>query len=331
MKSKRRPKRIKRTRSATLPAALLLTCVVAGATVFFMQPEQVRSVAPVETVRVAADHDMVLIPTPTRAIARGERLGDVEFAKIKWPKERLNQDFLLTVTEYRDAVATTPLPKFIPVPLTAISRDPLDANAVVEGIPNGMRAITVRVDAESAVEGWARSGNFVDVILIRSAKREGELEAKIIAENVRILSAGRSVKPLDAPTAAPQAPKTVTLLVSQEAALKIKAAQNMGKLTFALRGRGDEDPAVVRKVNERAILGGAKSIQVQERFKGYARDDKGRLFVYKDRSGWKRANQMPSELDTGANEDEDRASVKEQPQAEAQPDAAQSAEAESDE
>jgi len=237
------------------------------------------------------EDDMVLIPTPTRAIAKGEKLSALTFSHIKWPKSRLLGEYVSDLSAHPDAVAVTPLPKLLPIPISAISSDIVNVNAVVEGIPEGMRAITVKADAESAVEGWARSGNFVDVILIAQTKdSEVGLEAKVIAENVRILSAGRVAAPAGSGTTAAEAPKTVTLLTSQEDALKIKASATLGKLAFSLRGHGDATPSSILSVGQKSIVGGGRSLpaNTEEPYRGYAKDSDGREFVLTDGSRWVR-------------------------------------------
>jgi Flp pilus assembly protein CpaB len=93
--------------------------------------------------------------------------------------------------------------------------------------------MTVRVDVTSAVEGWARSGSVVDVLLV---EKNG---TRVVAERVKIISTERSLSgavTLD-PTAA--IPNTVTLLVTQEQCLAINTAIAVGKIAFALRSGAD--------------------------------------------------------------------------------------------
>ena len=151
--SPRRPKKLKRKNSVALPifAAALITGGIA--TYVAIRPERVQSIALKPEVQVTSEDDMVLLPTPTRAIAKGERLSDVPFTPLKWPKSRITEEYVTNLAVHRDSIALAALPKALPVPVSAISKDALDANAVVEGIPDGMRAITIRVDAESPVRG----------------------------------------------------------------------------------------------------------------------------------------------------------------------------------
>lgn len=300
MKTTKRPKRLPRKGIKQLPAIVLGLFVVGAAFLIAARPERVESVAPKAEVKIVAEADMVLLPVPQRNVARGEKLAAVPFSELRWPKERIAGNYILDLAQYKESLAVTPLPALLPVPLSAVSSEELDDNAVVEGIPEGMRAITVKVDAESAVEGWAGSGNYVDVILIRaSSESGGDLQAKVIAQNVKILSAGRSAKPSSASSSAPQTPSTVTLLTSQEDALAIKAAASLGRLTFALRSQDDERPTAVTMVNQRHVLGGP-TVQIRndkpENFKGYARGPDGKLYVLADDSRWIRSADAPNRM-----------------------------------
>ena len=301
-RSRKRPRRLKRAAAPLIALAVIAVAGVGAAVSLVAGPAVSKSAeARNPEIQIVAESDTLLVPVPTRGVARGEKLSQVDFTQVKWPKERLVGDYVLDLAKIKSAVARTSIPKLLPVPVSAISSEPLDANAVVEGIPEGMRAITVRVDAESAVEGWARSGNYVDVIVIRAAADSAlGLEAKVIAEKVRILSAERSASPIDASSTAPKAPTTVTLLVSQEDALKVKTAANIGKLTFALRGAADQSPTTAVAMNQKQLLSGSTTIQpVRDQFKGSARGPDGKLYVLGDNSRWTRAADIPTALPEG--------------------------------
>ncbi|HQH26881.1 MAG TPA: Flp pilus assembly protein CpaB [Oligoflexia bacterium] len=290
------PKRPRRLRSFKTSLYLIGAAAI-GMFAFlfaaFFRPQPVSSKPLVPEAAPDGEQAMVLIPTPVRTIARGEKLSMVPFQKTKWPKSQLHGNYIMDEAEYAAAAALAPLPAHLPVPVSAVAPGGGDANAVVESISAGLRAITVRVDAESAVEGWARSGNYVDVIVLRqSADRDVGIEAKVIAENVRILSAGRSTQPVSGESA-PNAPPTITLLVTQEDALKIKTAANVGKLTFALRGTGDQLPTVSLEMNQRALLGSAKSFVPRKKiYTGKATGPDGKTYLLSDDARWVRAPEM---------------------------------------
>ncbi|NDC38825.1 MAG: hypothetical protein EBZ48_12370, partial [Proteobacteria bacterium] len=61
----------------------------------------------------------------------------------------------------------------------------------------------------------------------------------VVAEKVKVLSAERSVAPVEG-AAAPNVPNTVTLLVTQEQCLAINTAIPRGRIAFALRSSRDD-------------------------------------------------------------------------------------------
>lgn len=295
MSSSRRPKKIRRDNSRGL-LPLLGVVILASAILLAAGMNRARAMktgsetGEAETAaKNVNDEDIILVPAPTRNIAKGEKLSAVQFTSIKWPKSRLTTDYLLESNIPPHITASTPLPKYLPIPLAALNMTQSEGNQVTERIPQGMRAITVRVDAESAVEGWAQSGNFVDVILVRSSKDSiAGLESKVIAENVRILSAGRSSEPLNNDSTAPTPPSTVTLLVNQEDALKIKTGANLGKLTFALRGSGDQLPTTTTRVDQRTLLGIPKTMSSTQQVTGTARGPDGQFYILSKGAQWVR-------------------------------------------
>ncbi|MCC6932467.1 MAG: Flp pilus assembly protein CpaB [Deltaproteobacteria bacterium] len=284
---KQKPRRIKR-KSSTNNIVILLLIIVAivSVTLIVKSRPQVAAATPPATVTVS--DETVSIPVPVRNVAKGEKLKDVEFVSIKWPASRVSAEYVIDLELIKNSSALTSLPKYLPLPQAAISTAAQDSNAVVEGIPEGMRAITVKVDAESAVEGWARSGNYVDVIVIKNSPDVSVgLETRVIAENIRILSAGRSAASGDVGATAPQAPNTVTLLVNQEDALKIKTATSVGKLTFSLRGIGDQKPTLATDMDQRRLLGSSKPIDTKKPLiRGHAQGPDGKKYVLTESSEW---------------------------------------------
>lgn len=235
-----------------------------------------------------AERNYILLPVPSRQVAIGEQLRTVPLEQARWPKDLGTRHYVTDTSQLTDSVAVTALIAGSPIALDSVSVNHTESNAVVEGIPVGMRAITVRVDIESAVEGWARSGNFVDVILLRSTTDPNlGLEAKVIAENVRILSAGRSTTPLTKEPSAAQPPATVTLLVDQTNALRIKAAASIGRLTFSLRGQGDQAPTLARLISQRDLIPSSGTSPSEKiRFAGTARGPDGQAYVLTSDSQW---------------------------------------------
>lgn len=282
-----KPKRIRRF-DAT-PAILLLVCFGIFCLSYAVFVRTPSAAAGESRIQVVTEEETVLVPVPSRMVARGEKLQSIPIAVVRWPKSKLGAGYILNIEQYGNRFAASALPAELPIPVAAITEHDLESNAVAEAIPREMRAITVRVDAESAVEGWAQSGNYVDVILIR-AKKEGGLESTIIAENVRILSAGASVISSANTENAPKMPGTITLLTSQQDALRIKTAIGLGKLTFALRGIGDELRTTMTTLDQRELFASPPSPAPPLQVSGRARGPDGNTYLLERNSSWKKAS-----------------------------------------
>lgn len=217
----------------TIPLALFsLGAVLFGvATLVLRGGDKQVPIAPREPV-IVSQFDTVEVPVPAAQVAQGTRLGGIQLRWIKFPKHQVPPGAITSLEGLGELITTSSLPSGLPLFYENFTAASARLNPVAEQIPAGMRAIAIRVDATAAVEGWASSGSMVDVILVT------QRETRVIAENVRVLSAERSVTPVDSGTA--PLPSTVTLLVSREQVLAITTAAPLGRLQLALRGHSDD-------------------------------------------------------------------------------------------
>ena len=290
-KTGKTPRRIRRNRILS-PASI----GVLGFMVAYLLAPPPKAPESQEQKHVVAEDDIVEIPAPSRMLAKGELIEAGELRTLKWPRRKLGNAYLRSLAEAKGLYALTPLPAYLPIPLSALSSAAPDANAVADAIPSGMRAVTVKVDAESAVEGWARPGNAVDVILVRPTRDNAlALESLVIAENIKILSAGATTISSRGDERSADAPNTVTLLVSQEDALRIKTGAKIGRLTFALRGSGDSSPTLATTIDGRRIFGGPKPETKAVSIVGRAKGPDGKTYVLADDSKWLRSGEAAKE------------------------------------
>lgn len=251
----------RRNRSnALLGSALVAISVVAGAIIIsgYSRPAAVVATA----APVVGEFDTVRIPVPVDPVPAGTRVQDIRLKSVAFPSHQVPAGALRTVDEVREAVAIAALPANLPLFRENFSLTAHTSNPVLERIPEGMRAMTIRVDATSAVEGWAGSGSVVDVLLIEKDR------STVIAEKVKILSAERSVSPVEG-ASAPSVPSTVTILVTQEQCLAINTAIPMGRIAFALRGARDERDWVESSFAAAQLRNGSSEVRAQSDIRGY--------------------------------------------------------------
>jgi Flp pilus assembly protein CpaB len=282
----KKPKRI--NSNINFGYAFGVMCLVVSV-MFVTLYSRAKEPVPAISVQGAGQTQALKIEVPTRQIFKGERLANVPFTTIDWPATSDLSSFAKSRAQLSDKFANTNISPYMPVPINAVADASSEANVVVEGIPPGYRAVSVKVDVESSVEGWAQTGNFVDVIVLRqSPDPDLGIEAKVIAENVKILSAGSSAEQTHQGSSAVRPPSTVTLLATAEDALKIRTASTLGRLTFSLRGVGDEIPSPAVAMNQKMLLGGSRTLTEKQKddYKGQARGPDGKLYVLDSDSKW---------------------------------------------
>jgi len=98
-------------------------------------------------------------------------------------------------------------------------------------IPQGMRAVSVRVNDVVSVAGFVQPGTHVDVLATGS--QGSERQTKTVLENVLVLAVGKS---LDRnPSADAQTAPVITLAVSPDDAQKLALVSQEGRIQLSLR------------------------------------------------------------------------------------------------
>jgi pilus assembly protein CpaB len=103
-------------------------------------------------------------------------------------------------------------------------------------IPQGMRAVSVRVNDVVSVAGFVQPGSRVDVMSTNAAAN-GERLTTTVLENVAVIAVGKSLSRSTGTDtqAAAQAATVITLLVSPDDAHKLALASQEGRIQLALR------------------------------------------------------------------------------------------------
>ncbi|HJQ35121.1 MAG TPA: Flp pilus assembly protein CpaB, partial [Pyrinomonadaceae bacterium] len=126
-------------------------------------------------------------------------------------------------------------------------------------IPEGYRAMTVKVDDVIGVAGFLRPGAMCDVLTV--IEPTGEMGgnrnpiSKIVLQNVKVLASGQNIdKPKDQREA--EQVKAVTLQVTPEQAEKLALASTEGKLRLVMRNTIDQGDEQTKGVDKRTLLTG---------------------------------------------------------------------------
>jgi len=126
-------------------------------------------------------------------------------------------------------------------------------------IPDGMRAVSVRVNEVIGVAGYVLPGTRVDVLATASPNGQSqEVTTKLILSNVQVLTAGTRMEQ-DQEKGKPMQVTVVTLLVFPEQSERLALASTEGKIQLALRNPLDMSAPVTPGMKTATLLGVAKA------------------------------------------------------------------------
>jgi len=132
-------------------------------------------------------------------------------------------------------------------------------------IPEGYRAMTVKVDDAAGISGFIQPGTLVDVVVTidpEGNSRQNPI-SKIVLQNIKVLASGQNIdKPEDEREA--KSVKAVTLQVTPEQAEKLALAATEGKLQLVMRSQIDQGNEETPGADKRNLLGGDTAMPVPE-------------------------------------------------------------------
>src|SRR5258705_11055446 len=201
----------------------------------------------------------VAIPVGTKLVA--EQLMVVQFSKESAPDGTFESPEKLV-----GRVAVTNLALREPIVESRLGPEGT-AGGLSAIIPEGYRAMTVKVDDVVGINGFIMPGTLVDVVVVitptePSAGQTGPI-SKIVLQNIKVLANGQNIdKPENQRDA--NSVKAVTLLVTPEQAQKLALASSEGKLQLVMRNSIDQGDEKTQGVNKRELLNGEHAAPVPE-------------------------------------------------------------------
>jgi len=160
-------------------------------------------------------------------------------------------------------VTAKAIPQFSPV-LAAMLAPPGTQAGMIGRIPEGFRAVSAKIDEVTGVAYQIKPGDWVDVIVVMDVQSDNRRNAKrqtiaeVILQNIQVAAIGQDANVQQAGgTAKVAAAKSATLLVAETDVPKLHLAATRGKITLAMRGKGDivsKEMSVVRDTDVFAAL-----------------------------------------------------------------------------
>lgn len=217
--------------------------------------------------------ETVTVVTAKMEIQQGVPISETMFALKEVAKDLAPARHFSDGKEVMERVTSMIIPKDMPILPTMLS--PVGTSPGLGAkIPNGMRAVAVKVDEWSGVGGWIKPGVRVDLSAVFSVKEAGGRKnksiSKIILQNIEVAAVGATMG------SNPQEPgatvsRSVTLIVKPKDVSRIHLASTKGKVSLAMRSSIDDEHVKVGIEDEDDLLneGGKSGKKLASAFSGF--------------------------------------------------------------
>ena len=197
-------------------------------------------------------------------IPLGEKITAEQLNLLPMPNGSVPEGAFRKASEVVGRVAITRIGVREPITLSKLAPEGTEGGLSAV-IPQGYRAMTVKVDDVVGVSGFIMPGSFVDVVAIivpPGDQTKGPI-SKIVLQSIKVLASGPKI---DTPEnqRTPSEAKSVTLQVTPEQAEKLVLAANEGKLQLVMRNYTDQDDAATRGASKNTLLVGESVIPQPE-------------------------------------------------------------------
>ena len=171
-----------------------------------------------------------------RPMALGTPLTPQDLRLVDWPK---GDPMAGSFSRIQDCVGRSLItPVATNEPILEQKLAPKAAGAgLPAAIPDGMRAVSVRVDDVVGVSGFAMPGTMVDIMVTGQPLGGSDSVTRTIIEDIRVLAAGQAVE--QDKEGKPKTVSVVTLLLTPQEADKLTMASTEGRIHLALRNTID--------------------------------------------------------------------------------------------
>lgn len=223
---------------------------------------------------------METVVVTTAQVRFGQKLTPENLKEVAWPADAMPEGAFKTVAELTEKGERKAIKTIEPgEPVLAVKVTGENGRAGLAGIiAEGMRAVTIPVDLVNGVGGFVMPGDRVDIVLTKKDADDGEQAAKIIMENIKVLSIDQDADRADEGA---RVAKSVTLETDAPGAQKLALANSVGRLSLLLRSAGDEDKGGTTTLSENSFdetaAAPAKADAAGENFFGFLNEKKKRF------------------------------------------------------
>jgi pilus assembly protein CpaB len=205
----------------------------------------------------AFSRDMTTVAVAKVAIPIGTKIIPEQVMMVQFSKESTPDGAFSSPDKLAGRVAVVNIAPREPITETRLAPEGT-AGGLSAVIPEGYRAMTVKVDDVVGISGFIMPGTLVDVVVVihpdDNSAAQGPI-SKIVLQNIKVLANGQNIdqpeNQRDANTV-----KAVTLQVTPEQAEKLALASSEGRLQLVMRNSIDQGDEQTTGINKRSLLGG---------------------------------------------------------------------------
>ena len=213
----------------------------------------------------AFSKDMTKVAVAKVAIPLGTKIVPEQVMMVQFPKESMPDGTFENADKLAGRVAVVNIAAREPITDSRLAPEGT-AGGLSAVIPEGYRAMTVKVDDVVGISGFIMPGTLVDVVVVitpEDASRGAGPISKIVLQNIKVLANGQNIdKPENQRDV--NSVKAVTLQVLPEQAEKLALASSEGRLQLVMRNSIDQGDEQTTGVNKRTLLGGEHAAPAPE-------------------------------------------------------------------
>lgn len=241
------PKEARKKRTALRGVVFIVLALVAAAGVALLLTRYMES-------RLAAAR----VPTTKIVVARvdipvADPIKPEWLETIDWPAASRPDGAVADPALLAGQVATVPIKRGEAVlPSKLVIAGARSGLATI--VPEGMRAVAVKVDDVIGVAGFVHPGDSVDVIVTMKPRDDASFVSKIVLQNIRVLAVGKDIELKGKDAKEAKQVTVATLMVTSEESERLALSTDKGHILLALRGIGDEEHADTRGITPPVLL-----------------------------------------------------------------------------
>ncbi|MEJ2371218.1 MAG: Flp pilus assembly protein CpaB, partial [Gemmatimonadales bacterium] len=235
-------------KNMTLVLGLALIC---GGLAAYLSFTYLRS-SGASGVAVASEPASSRVIVASRDMQIGRVITPADIKQVDWPSGNMPLGYSSSPSEVVGRGLLTPVRANEPLLTNKLALKEAGGGLTIT-IPEGKRAMSVKVDEVIGVAGFVLPGTRVDVLVTvdQLAKYE-EPTTKLILQNITVLAAGQTVQENE--QGEPQTVTVVTLVVTPDEGEKLALSASKGRIQLALRNGLDLDTVETQGIRSRSLI-----------------------------------------------------------------------------